>query len=124
MTITLEWWQWTLPAIVACVCIGLYMGWRIMGVWTVGVFFAGLVAANLGPKLDLLLTTLFNFAGQFFAIATNKDQTSVSTPKITIASPWEPLSTAAFFLGMVMLSWLIARKLANRDEIGLLGRLL
>ena len=43
MTITLEWWQWTLPAIVACALVGVYWGWRTMGMWTVGVFFSGLL---------------------------------------------------------------------------------
>src|SRR5438105_4007623 len=124
MTITLEWWQWVLPAIVACAVVGLYMGWRIMGLWTVGVFFSGLVAAKLGPKLDLLINKLISVAGQFFAIAADKDESSISTPKITIASPFEPLGTAALFVGLVILSWWIARKLAARSDIGLLGRLI
>ena len=45
MTITLEWWQWVLPAIVACAVVGLYMGWRMMGLWTVGVTPPPLVRA-------------------------------------------------------------------------------
>ena len=80
MTITLEWWQWVLPAVVACGVVGLYMGWRIMGLWTVGIFFSGLVAARLGPKLDLLLNKLLNVGGQFFAIATDKAEASINTP--------------------------------------------
>src|SRR3954471_9143364 len=107
MTITLEWWQWVIPAIVASAVVGVYMGWRIMGMWTVGVFFSGLVAARLGPKLDVFLSKVLSVADKFFAIAADKDESSISTPKITIASPWEPISTAAFFLGLVMLSWLI-----------------
>ncbi len=124
MTITLQWWQWTMPAIVACAIIGLYMGWRIMGLWTVGVFFSGLVAARLGPKLGQLTTKLLSVGGQFFAIATGKDEATISTPKVTIASPWEPVAIAVFFAGLLWLSWIIARRLTNKDEIGLLGHLL
>src|SRR5438270_6534093 len=124
MAITLQWWQWTMPAIVACAIIGLYMGWRIMGLWTVGVFFSGLVAARLGPKLDRLINKVISVAGQFFAIAADKDESSVSTPKIHIASPWEPIATGALFLALVALSWWIARRLASGGETGLVGRLM
>jgi hypothetical protein len=124
MIITLEWWQWVIPAVVACSVIGLYMGWRIMGLWTVGVFFSGLVAARLGPKLDLFLSKFLSVAGQFFAIAADKDESSITTPRITIASPWEPLATGGLFIALLMLSWWIARKLAARGDTGLLGHLL
>lgn len=124
MVITLEWWQWVLPAIIACVALGIIMGWRIMGLWVVGVFFSGIVAAKLGPKLDLLINKLFSVAGQFFAIAADKDENSINTPRIVIASPWEPVATGALFLGLVALSWWIARKLASRGDVGLLGHLL
>jgi hypothetical protein len=123
MVITLEWWQWVLPAIVACAVVGLYMGWRIMGLWTVGVFFSGLVAARLGPKLDLLINKLFSVAGQFFAIAADKDESSIHTPTIQIASPWEPVATGGLFVGLIMLSWWIARKLTTRGDVGLVGHL-
>ena len=123
MTITLEWWQWVLPAVVACAVIGLYMGWRVMGLWTVGVFFSGLVAARLGPKLGLFINKLLSVGGQFFAIAADKDESSINTPHVTIASPWEPVATGIFFLGLVMLSWWVARKLASRDEVGIVGKL-
>ena len=124
MTITLEWWQWVIPAVIACMVVGLYMGWRIMGLWTVGVFFSGLVAAKLGPKLDLFINKLFSVIGQFFAIATDRDESTVSTPRIDIASPWEPVATGALFLGLVILSWWIAGKLSSRSEVGLLGHLI
>ena len=124
MVITLEWWQWVLPAIIASVIMGLIMGWRIMGLWTVGVFFSGIVAAKLGPKLDLLINKLFSVAGQFFAIAADKDESSISTPKIEIASPWEPVATGGLFLGLVVLSWWIARRLTGRGDVGLLGHIL
>lgn len=124
MTITLDWWQWLLPAIIACAVIGLYMGWRVMGLWIIGVFFSGLVAAKMGPKLDLFINKLFSVMGQFFAIATDKDESSITTPKVEIASPWEPVATGALFLGLVMLSWWIARKLTGRGELGLLGHIL
>ena len=125
MTITLEWWQWVLPAVVAVAVVGIYMGWRIMGLWTVGVFFSGLVAARLGPKLDLFLNKIISVIGQFFAIAAGKDESSVQTPKITIAAPWEPLGTGLLFLGLVGLSWWIARRLAGRgSDIGLLGHII
>ncbi|MFL5733058.1 MAG: hypothetical protein ACJ78Q_07625 [Chloroflexia bacterium] len=123
MTISLEWWQWVLPAIVACAITGLYMGWRVMGLWTVGVFFSGLVAARLGPKLDLFINKLISVAGQFFAIAAGKDETSVHTPKIAIASPIEPLATGALFIALVVLSWWIARKLGGPTDGNLIGRL-
>ncbi len=121
MTITLEWWHWLLPAIIACAVMGLYMGWRIMGLWTIGVFFSGLVAAKIGPKLDLLINKLISVAGQFFAIAADKDESTIHTPKIDIASPWEPVATGLLYLSLVLLSWWIARKLAGRRDIGLLG---
>jgi len=124
MIIQLEWWQWVLPAVLACVVLGLYMGWRVMAVWTVGVFFSGLVAGKLGPKLDLFINKFFSVLGQFFAIAADKDENSISTPKVDIASPWEPVATAALFLGLVVLSWWVAKKLAGRDDVGLLGRLI
>ncbi len=78
MTITLEWWQWVLPAVAACFVVGLYMGWRIMGLWTVGVFFSSLVAARLGPKLDLFINKLLSVAGQFFAIARRQGRVECS----------------------------------------------
>jgi hypothetical protein len=124
MTITLEWWQWVLPAIVACAVVGLYMGWRIMGLWTVGVFFSGLVAARLGPKLDLFINKLISVGGQFFAIAADKEESSVATPSIDIASPFEPLGTGALFFALLALSWWVARRLAGRGDSGLLGRLM
>src|SRR5436190_16428421 len=105
MTITLEWWEYVLPAIIACGAVGLYKGWRMMGLWTVGVFFSGLVAARLGPKLDVLITKLLSVGGQFFAIAANKDESSIHTPKITIASPWEPVATGVLFFALVVASW-------------------
>ncbi len=126
MTITLEWWQWVVPAIVAAAVVGLNKGWKIMGLWTVGVFFSGLAAARIGPKLDLLLTKFLSVGGQFFAIATDKPETSVNTPQIQIASPWEPIATGLFFLSLVMLSWWVARRLAGGtgSGVGLLGRLM
>ena len=124
MTITLEWWQWVLPAIAACAITGLYMGWRVMGLWTVGVFFSGLVAARLGPKLDLFINKIISVIGQFFAIAAGKDESSVHTPKITIASPWEPVATGLLFVALMALSWWIARKLGSPGDAGLLGRLM
>jgi hypothetical protein len=125
MTITLEWWQWVIPAIIAAGVVGLNKGWKVMGLWTIGVFFSGLAAARIGPKLDLLLTKLLSVGGQFFAIATDKPETSVSTPQIQIASPWEPISTGLFFLALVMLSWWVARRLAGSgSDVGLLGRLM
>lgn len=124
MVIQLEWWQWVLPAVIACAVVGLYMGWRIMGLWTIGVFFSALVAAKLGPKLDLFLNKFISVMGQFFAIAADKPESSIKTPQIEIASPWEPVSTAALFLSLVALSWWIARKLTSRTDIGVLGYLI
>jgi hypothetical protein len=124
MSIQLEWWQWVLPAIIACTVVGFYMGWRIMGLWTVGVFFSGLVAARLGPKLDLLITKIFSVAGQFFAIAADKEESSITTPTVEIASPLEPLATGTLFLGLMVLAWWIARKLASGGGAGLFGHLL
>ncbi len=123
MVVTLEWWQLVLPLVVAAVGLGLYMGWRIMGLWTVGIFFSGLVAAKLGPKLDLLLNKLINVGGQFVAIATDKPDGSIVTPKIEIASPFEPIATAGLFFLLVILSWWIARKLAGRGGAGLIDNL-
>ena len=94
IAITLEWWQWVLPAIVAAVVAGLYNGWRIMGLWTVGVFFSGLVAARMGPKLELFINKMLNVMGQMFAIASDRPEDTVPTPTVTIASPWEPVATA------------------------------
>jgi hypothetical protein len=123
MVITLEWWQWVLPAVFLAVVAGLYMGWKIMGLWTIGVFFSGLVAAKLGPKIDLLFNKLLSVLGQFAAIATDKPEASIPTPQIEIASPWEPLATAVLFLVLVAFAWWVARKLAARGG-GLLDSLI
>lgn len=124
MTITLEWWQWVIPAVIASAIVGISKGWRIMGLWTVGVFFSGLASARIGPKIDLLLTKLISVGAQFFAIASDKDESSISTPRIQIASPWEPVATGLLFLGLVVLSWWVARRLASGGETGLLGHLM
>jgi hypothetical protein len=124
IAITLEWWQWVLPAIVAAVVAGLYNGWRIMGLWTVGVFFSGLVAARMGPKLELFINKLLNVMGQFFAIASDRPEGTVPTPTVTIASPWEPVATAGLFAVLIVLSWWIARRLAGSDDMGPVGRLI
>jgi hypothetical protein len=123
MVITLEWWQLVLPVVIACVAVGLYMGWRIMGLWTVGIFFSGLVAAKLGPKLDLFINKFLNVGGQFVAIATDKPDDSISTPQITIATPFEPIATGALFAALVILSWWVARKLASRGDAGIVDSL-
>jgi hypothetical protein len=123
MVITLEWWQWVLPAVFLAVVAGLYMGWKIMGVWTVGVFFSGIIAAKLGPKLDLLFNKLVSVFGQFAAIATDKPETTIPTPNIDIASPWEPVATGGLYLSLVVFSWWMARKLAARSG-GLLDSLI
>jgi hypothetical protein len=95
-----------------------------MGLWTVGVFFSGLVAARLGPKLDLFINKLISVSGQFFAIAAGKDESSVHTPTITIASPFEPLATGLLFIALMGLSWWIARKLGSSGDGTLVGRLM
>jgi hypothetical protein len=124
IAITLEWWQWMLPAIVAAVVVGLYKGWRIMGLWTVGVFFSGLVAARLGPKLELFINKALNVGGQFFAIAADRPEEAVPTPTVQITSPWEPVATAGLFAALIILSWWIAKRLSSSDDIGLVGRLI
>jgi hypothetical protein len=124
MVITLEWWQYILPAFIACAVVGLYMGWRIMGLWTVGVFFSGLVAARLGPKLELFINKFFSVMGEFFAIAADKDKATIPTPQVSIASPWEPVATSVLFLLLVVMSWWVARKLAGRGDTGVLGYLI
>lgn len=124
MVITLEWWQYVLPAFIACAAVGLYMGWRIMGLWTVGVFFSGLVAARLGPKLELFINKFFSVGGEFFAIATEKENVSIPTPQVSIASPWEPVATAVLYLLLMMISWWVARKLSGRGDTGVLGYLI
>ncbi len=124
MTITLEWWQYVLPAFVACAVVGLYRGWRVMGLWTLGVFFSGLVAARLGPKLELFINKFFSVMGEFFAIAADKDRTSIPTPQVSIASPWEPVATGMLFVALIVISWWVARKLTGRGDVGVLGYLL
>jgi hypothetical protein len=124
MVITLEWWQLALPLVVAAVAAGFYMGWRIMGLWTVGVFFSGLVAAKMGPKLDLFVNKFLNVGGQFVAIATDKPDGSIPTPQIVIASPMEPIATGGLFAALVILSWWIARRLAARGGVGIIDSLI
>jgi hypothetical protein len=124
MVIALEWWQLVLPLVVAAVVAGFYMGWRIMGLWTVGVFFSGLVAAKMGPKLDLFINKFLNVGGQFVAIATDKPDGSIPTPQITIASPLEPVATGGLFAALVILSWWIARRLAARGGSGIIDSLI
>lgn len=123
MVITLEWWQWVLPAVILAVVAGLYMGWKIMGLWTIGVFFSGIVAAKLGPKLDVLFSKVLSIFGQFAAIATDKPENTISTPTVDIPSPWEPAATGALFLALVAFSWWVARKLATRN-VGILDSLI
>jgi hypothetical protein len=124
MVITLQWWQLVLPLVAVAVGMGLYMGWRIMGLWTVGVFFSGLVAAKFGPKLDLFINKLLNVGGQFVAIATDKPDGSIATPQIVIASPLEPVATGGLFALLVILSWWIARKLASKGGQGIIDNLI
>jgi hypothetical protein len=124
MVISLEWWQLVLPLVVAAVAAGFYMGWRIMGLWTVGVFFSGLVAAKMGPKLDLFINKFLNVGGQFVAIATDKPDGSIPTPQITIASPLEPVATGGLFALLVILSWWIARRLAARGGWGIIDSII
>jgi hypothetical protein len=124
MVITLQWWQLVLPLVAVAVGMGLYMGWRIMGLWTVGVFFSGLVAAKFGPKLDLFINKFLNVGGQFVAIATDKPDGSISTPQIVIASPLEPVATGGLFTLLVILSWWIARKLASKSGPGIIDNLI
>lgn len=112
-----------LPAVFLAVVAGLYMGWKIMGLWTIGVFFSGLIAAKLGPKLDLLFTKMLSVFGQFAAIATDKPDTSINTPTIDIASPWEPVATGLLFASLVVFAWWMARKLAGRSH-GILDSLI
>lgn len=124
MVLQLEWWQLVLPLVIAAVGLGLYMGWRIMGLWTVGIFFSGLVAAKFGPKLGLILNKMLNVGGQFVAIATDKPEGSITTPTIEIASPFEPIATAGLFAFLVILSWWVARKLAARAGSGIIDNLI
>jgi hypothetical protein len=123
MTITLEWWQWMLPAVFLAVVAGIYVGWKVMGLWTLGVFFSGLVAAKIGPKLDLIFSKLLSVMGQFAAIATDKPEDSVHTPTVQIASAWEPVATGALYLVLIIFSWWVARRLAGRGGGLLEGRL-
>lgn len=124
MVINLEWWQWLLPAVIAAAGIGVYMGWRIMAIWTLGVYFSGLAAHFMGPKLEKLINKFLSVFAQFFAIATDRDESTISSPQIDIASPWEPFATAVLFVSLVFFSWWIARKLTGRGELGLVGHLL
>ena len=114
MIITLEWWQWMLPAVVLAVVAGLYVGWKVMGLWTIGVFFSGLAAARVGPKLDLIFSKLLSVMGQFAAIATDKPEDSVHTPTVQIASAWEPVATGGLYLVLICFSWWVVRRLAGR----------
>ena len=116
MIITLDWWQWALPAVVACAFIGLFMGMRIMGLWTVGVFFSGLVAGAFGPKLDLFINKLFRVFAEFFALAADRDESSIPTPTVTIPSPWEPVATGILYALLLGMSWWIARRLAGKGD--------
>src|SRR5687768_8489259 len=124
MVINLEWWQWLLPAVIAAAGVGVYMGWRIMAIWTLGVYFSGLAAHFMGPKLEKLINKFLSVFAQFFAIATDRDESTISSPQIDIASPWEPFATAVLFVSLVFFSWWIARKLTGRGELGLVGHLL
>lgn len=123
MTITLEWWQWMLPAVFLAVVAGIYVGWKVMGLWTIGVFFSGLAAAKIGPKLDLIFSKLLSVMGQFAAIATDKPEDSVHTPTVQIAPAWEPVATGALYLVLIIFSWWVARRLATRGA-GLLEGLI
>ena len=124
MIINLEWWQWLLPAVIASAVMGVYMGWRVMAIWTVGVYFSGLIAHALGPKLERLINKVLSVFAQFVALAMDREESAVSSPTIDIASPWEPFATGIFFVTLVFLSWWVARRLTGRGELGLLGHLL
>jgi hypothetical protein len=54
--------------------------------------------------------------GQFATLATDNPETTIVTPNIDIASPWEPVATAGLFLTLVAFSWWVARKLASRSS--------
>src|SRR4028118_35289 len=116
MTITLEWWQYILPAFVACAVVGLYMGWRVMGLWTVGVFFSGLVAARLGPTPDPSAPESFAARAGRCALAADKDRAAIPTPQVSIASPWEPVATGMLFVALIVISRRVGRHLSGRRE--------
>ncbi|MEO6457755.1 MAG: hypothetical protein ABIO92_05720 [Chloroflexia bacterium] len=124
MIINLEWWQWLLPLVIASAVMGVYMGWRVMAIWTMGVYFSGLIAHTMGPKLERLINKVLSVFAQFVALAMDRDESAISSPTIDITSPWEPFATGIFFVSLVFLSWWVARKLTNRGELGLLGHLL
>jgi hypothetical protein len=124
MTISLDWGIVEAAFVVATALLGFMIGWKYMAIWTVGVFFATIVASKIGPKLGLLINKLFSVGAQFFAIATGRDENAVTAPTIAIPDTLMPLAIAVFFLFLVLFAFWLARKLGNGIAIGLLGKIM
>ncbi|HUS16597.1 MAG TPA: hypothetical protein VM536_16500 [Chloroflexia bacterium] len=124
MTINLDWQLVELAFVVATALLGFLIGWKYMAIWTVGVFFATIVASKLGPRLGQLLDKVLAVGAQFLGIALNGNESAVKAPTVVISDAQQPLAVAVFFLLLVLFAAWVARALGNSIAVGLLGKIL
>lgn len=103
------WWALSLGLLAFLYVSGLLAGWRVMAIRAVGLFFGGLVAARLGPKVELIVSNLFGV--------------TLQSPGNGIIVPWEPVATAALYVFLVAVSWWVGGKLADANGLGWFGHL-
>src|SRR5436305_14171506 len=94
MVLTLDWVIVEMAFVVATALLGFLIGWKYMAIWTIGVFFASLVASKLGPKLMLVVNKLISVGAQFLAIMLGGPENSVSAPTVASSAAQLPLATA------------------------------
>ncbi|MGI8588423.1 MAG: hypothetical protein ACR2M0_12180 [Chloroflexia bacterium] len=123
MVINLDWLLVEAAFVVATALLGFIIGWKYMAIWTVGVFLSTLVAAKIGPKLELLLNKLIAVIAQFLGIALNGNENALKAPSVGIPDNILPLATAGFFLFLVLFSYWVARKLGNNVDVGIVGKI-
>ena len=124
MVITLDWVIIEVAFVVATALLGFLIGWKYTAIWTVGVFFATIVASKLGPRLMELINKLLSVGAQFLAIGLGRSETSINAPTISIPDAQLPLATAVFFVLLTFFAAWIANKLGNNIAVGLLGKIM
>src|SRR5690242_13619324 len=120
MVLTLDWFVIELAFVVATAFLGFIIGWKYMAIWTVGVFFAMLMADGIGPRLGALVNRFVSFGVGILTIALGRPDGSITPPTVTITDTSLPLWQSGLFLLLVLFAAFISRALGNAIAIGLL----